>query len=171
MLNALSKLTCAGALAAMFAVPAPAQADADDVARAIAGIAAVAIIAKAIDNRSDRSGSAVTAASNGRVVEYATGTPDRRRIIDGRISRYDGYKSGKKRRGYKKLALPNRCLRVIETRRGSRYGYGDRCLQRNYRHANKLPNDCETRVRTRNGVRTIFGARCLARDGWRVARH
>ncbi|WP_413719076.1 hypothetical protein [Silicimonas sp. MF1-12-2] len=151
--------------------PAPAAAaDGKDIAKIIAGIAVVGIIAKAIDDRKDRkeASRAATGTDFGRL---GSGD-DRRRTIDGTIRPYhrDQDRHGPKPgRGYKQLALPEQCLVTVETGRGDRLAYGARCLDRRYKFASKLPQSCETVVRTPRGFRTVYGARCLARDGWRVA--
>lgn len=157
------------ALALATAGVMPAQAGNNDLAKAIAGIAAIAIIAKAVDDRSDRrkAASATVGASRLGSVEQ-TYRHDGRRIIDGRVRPYDN-KGPKAGRGYKKQPLPQACLRVIETSRRDRLAYGSRCLDRNFRFASKLPRQCAVAVRTNRGVRTFYGARCLDRDGWRVA--
>ena len=153
------------AVAAGLVAPAPARADNDDLAKAILGIAAIAIIANAIDDRNDRKASSTLRAGRlGSVDRY-----DRYRDDDG-IYRHGKRRGPKARRGYKKHALPRSCLREVETRRGDRLFYGSRCLNRNFRFASKLPDHCETLVRTRRGFRSFFAARCLRRDGWRVAR-
>ncbi len=154
------------AMAASLTAPATARADGDDIAKAIVGIAAIAIIAKAIDDRNDRDNfTTVGSRRLGSVNQF-----DGRSVIDGRIRRLDSRRGPKARRGYKKQALPRTCLRVVETSRGDRLVYGSRCLNRNFRFAAKLPGNCETAVRTRRGFRTVYGARCLRRDGWKVAR-
>ena len=153
------------ALAGSLAMPAPAHADTSDVARALAGIAAIALIAKAIDDRRDRKrSSGITAGNLGSYEQY-----DGRRVIDGTIRRHDRHlrRGG---HGIKKHPLPQACLRVIETSRGDRLAYGARCVNRNFRFASRLPERCETVVRTPRGFRTVYGARCLRRDGWKVAR-
>ncbi len=156
------------ALALATANVAPAQADNKDLAKVILGIAAVAIIAKTIDDRKDRRAAPVPTVGASRLgsVEQSYGR-DGRRVIDGHVRPYDkgGPKAG---RGYKKQPLPRACLRVIETERRDRLAYGSRCLQRNYKFASRLPDRCETAVRTNRGVRTFYGARCLDREGWRV---
>jgi len=72
--------------------------------------------------------------------------------------------------GFKRRPLPDQCLRIVDTRRGDRLVYGERCLNRTYRHADKLPTACTRYIRTNRGLRPVFGARCLAGDGWQVAR-
>lgn len=172
----LTSMIASIALVGATAMPAPARADANDLARVLAGVAAVAIIAKAIDNRRRDDSDGRTFAGRLGPIEHDDGgykyyDGHGRRIIDGRIRDYDPHRHGPKaKRGYKKRPLPEACLRTVETRRGDRLAYSARCLERKYRHASKLPGHCETLVRTRRGYRAVFGARCLARDGWRVAR-
>lgn len=150
-------------------IPAPAAAQDNDLAKIIAGLAVAGIVAKAIDDRKDRKDAT-------RQVEVAGAERERisngirlgnRRVIDGNVSRYE---RPQLRAGYKRLRLPDRCLRTVETTRGNRLAYGARCLDRRYKHARRLPRACETIVRTPRGYRTVFGARCLRRDGWTVAR-
>lgn len=161
------------ALAGSLAIPTTAQADENDLAKIIAGAVAIGIIAKAVDNKQKRkSSSSTTSAARAGQLGSLDGfgrTNDGRRIITGTIRDYDrsGPKPG---RGYKKTPLPRSCLRIVETRRGDRLAYGERCVNRNFKHASKLPNSCETVVRTPRGLRTVFGAQCLRRDGWKVAR-
>jgi len=158
----IASLAIAGSLIA----PAPARADSAEFARALAGIAAIAIIAKAIDRRNDRDNlTTIGSRRLGSVEQF-----DGRRVIDGRIRQLDNRHGPKARRGYKKHALPRTCLRVVDTSRGDRLAYGARCVNRNFRFASKLPGSCETVVRTRRGFRTVYGARCLRRNGWIVAR-
>ncbi|MDD9923869.1 MAG: hypothetical protein OXQ92_16550 [Boseongicola sp.] len=154
------------AIALGMAVPAPAQADSDDLAKWIAGAAALAIIAKAIDDRNDRKKAAASAHRRS-VEQYST--YDNRRIIDGTIRPYHKNRDTKIKAARNK-PLPRTCLRVIETNRGERLGYQSRCLERNYRYADRLPRSCETIVRTNGRFQSIYGARCLRRDGWKVAR-
>ena len=157
--------------------PAPAAADRDDVAKIILGLAVAGIVAKVIDDRKDRKRSAAT--QNTSRYPYYESFDDRRRndtfdnrrrnrSIDGEFRRR-GDQGRRNNRGFKQYALPNQCLRFLDTARGDRQVYGSRCLQRNYKFAKKLPRQCEIKVRTNRGVRTVYGRRCLARDGWQVA--
>ena len=170
-MNRIATIT-ATALAAVGIAMAPAAADGDDIAKIIAGLAVAGIIAKAIDDRRDKKRAERAAAA--KAAEFPRlGTGNKgRRTIDGTIRPYhrdDDQRWPKLRAGYKRKALPDRCLLTVETARGNRLAYGAHCLDRRYRHANKLPRACETVVRTPRGFRTVYGARCLARDGWRVA--
>ena len=148
----------------------PAQANGDDLARAILGIAAVGIIAKAIDDRNDRRNKTTATIGASRLRSVEQNSRFGGRIVDGRIRPYESNRTHSKR-GFKKQPLPQRCLRVVETSRGDRLAYGARCLNQNFRFASRLPDRCETAVRTNRRFRTVFGARCLRRDGWNVARY
>ena len=162
------KTALAAALALGLAVQPQqvAAAEGEDIAKALAGLAALAIIAKAVDDRKDsKKRKAAETTRSGRIGNF--GSRDNRRIIDGRVLPY----GRAERRDYRKLALPKECLRRVETRFGSRPAYASNCLDHNYRHARHLPEACETLIRTSRGLRAVYGARCLARDGWRVARH
>jgi|GEM_PF-3557070 len=144
--------------------PVQATADTDDVAKVLAGIAVLGILAKAAENRSERKKARDTTPQEwSRYNQFET--------IDGELRRY-GEPRQKKTHGYKKNnPLPDRCLFVLDTDRGrDRLVYGQRCLARSYKFTKKLPEQCKRLVRTDNGRRVVFGARCLQADGWKVAR-
>lgn len=146
---------------------APVKAESNDLAKAVLGIAAVAIIAKSIDDRNDRRREAKATVGASRL-----GSVDRHhdgRELRGTVRPFNGF-GPKAGRGYKKSPLPQSCLRIVDKGRRDRLAYGARCLDQNYRFASKLPARCETAVRTPRGLRTVYGARCLERDGWIVAR-
>jgi hypothetical protein len=147
--------------------PAQVSADAEDVAKVVAGVAILGLIAKSINDRDDRQSQSVTTTQFSRV----NSLDDRRgtRIIRGNIKRHSAIK-GKSGKKYKRAALPQRCLRILDTSRRDRLVYPQRCLTQNYRYANRLPETCQRQVRTNRGIRNVYLARCLARDGWRVAR-
>ena len=147
--------------------------DRNDVARALLGVAAVAIIAKAIDDRNDRKDAARSRSSHhagSGFNEFVNGSASGVRVIDGRIR--DGRivsPASRAHRGFKQLPLPASCNVIVETRYGDRAAYSRSCLDRHYKFASKLPGACETLVRTPRGYRAVYGARCLDRDGWKVA--
>ena len=150
---------------ALAPVPATAAPDGEDIAAALAGIAILGLIAKSASDRDDRR-DRVTRSTR---VRHGDVFRDRR-ILDGDLRRPGQRFDRIDRHGYKRVALPQRCVRFLDTNRGTRLVYGRHCLNRSYKHARKLPQHCERLVRTNRGLRTVFGARCLARDGWRVAR-
>ncbi len=138
----------------------------EDLAKVLAGLAVLGITAKIIDDRKDRRRNTVTTSRTSR---FDTIEGDRR-IIRGDLRRPDQNRALRNTRPARKKPLPDRCLRILDTDRGDRFVYGERCLNRNYVYANRLPDRCERLVRTDRGLRTVYGARCLARDGWKVAR-
>lgn len=149
----------------------PAHADGDDLAKAILGIAAVAIIAKSVDDRKDRRRAAAreNEATIGASRLGSRERPHAGRTFSGSISPFER-RGPKAAKGYKKTRLPKSCLRIVNTGRGDRVAYAGRCLERNFKFASKLPNRCETFVRTNRGLRSVYGERCLRREGWTVAR-
>ena len=158
---ALSAVTALGIAVS----PAPAAADSNDIAKVLAGLAVLGIVAKVADDRRDRRKAAAAAST-----PYYGSIDHDGRIIDGELRRIDEPRAGKVR-GYKKRPLPDRCLRVLENNRGrDRLVYANRCLNRNYQFASKLPEHCKRVIRTHRGDRVVFASRCLSRDGWRVAR-
>lgn len=147
--------------------PVPAAADGEDLAKALAGLAVLGLIAKAVDDRNDRRKARAAEVSRLNTFDDRRGT----RIIGGELRRPgEAHRRGHGSARYKSVALPDRCLRLLDTDRRDRLVYARHCLNRNYRHANRLPERCEWQVRTDRGLRTVYGARCLARDGWQVAR-
>ena len=127
---------------------APARADSEDLARALAGIAALAIIGKAIHDRRKDDDVVTRRTGRGPIIEP--------RPLPRRVAR---------------RALPAQCLRHAETDRGPRRVFGARCLERHYRHAHTLPRDCGRRVWTHRGWRYGYGVRCLRNRGYEIARY
>ncbi|WP_108483698.1 hypothetical protein [Oceaniglobus ichthyenteri] len=62
--------------------------------------------------------------------------------------------------------VPSQCLRILQTRNGTRRIFTNRCLQRNMTNVHRLPQECWVRVRTDEGPRQGYGARCLNKRGW-----
>jgi hypothetical protein len=48
--------------------------------------------------------------------------------------------------------------------------FGRRCLENNFRHANRLPQQCAQQIRTHRGTRYGYDARCLRGAGYSLAR-
>jgi hypothetical protein len=148
----------AAAIAATIAITgfaaAPARADGDDVARALAGIAALALIARAIDKRNDER--AVTRQQHNFQPHFNAPAPIKPRPLPPQVSR--------------KL-LPEQCLRTFDGPYGQTRAFGARCLSRNYTFADHLPRQCAEQVFTRNGTGWAYNARCLRRQGYQIARN
>ena len=147
--------------------PMPAAADTSDVAKVLGGLAVLGIIAKTVDDRRDRKKAAAAAQRRNawRTIENS----GRDGAFRGELRRIDDKRKTKVNKA-KKRALPDRCARIAETGRRDRLVYLNRCLKRNYKHANRLPEFCKREIRTSRGLRTVYGAGCLRRDGWKVAR-
>lgn len=131
----------------------------DDIARWIAGIAALAIIGAAVsdrnDNRSNRKVTHGSRHSNAKSHNWAR---------HGNVTRH---KQTKRNR----YALPAKC-RVAGNLQGHTVrGFSARCLQRNNVNVQALPRHCALRYRDRNKPVTVFTGRCLRQQGYTVARH
>ncbi len=129
----------------------PARASDQDLARALAGIAVLAIIGKAIHdhNKDDDRVRQKSFVNRQTLIEP--------RPLPNRVSR---------------RVLPRQCLRTVETRNGNtRRVLGARCLERNYRFSSQLPRSCARQVETRRGWRWAYGARCLRQNGYQIARY
>jgi hypothetical protein len=153
-------------------VPASAGPDGEDIAKALAGLAVLGLIAHSANDRKKKRRAAAAQTVTNPYGSIEHGLPSGR-VIEGEIRRpgQPGQKGNYWQDRARDVALPDQCLLVVRTDRGDRTAYGKRCLQRNYRHYTKLPNDCRLQVRTDRGVRQVYGARCLRRDGWQVARY
>lgn len=144
--------TLAAALALTGAAATPAQAaDDEDIARAIAGIAALFIIGRAISESRER---------------------DRDRDPAPQVRRdraSDWTRDRLREHGFHRL-LPRECFAVQETRRGPQPYFGKRCLQRHYRWADRLPARCEIRIEGYRHDRVGYSPRCLRHAGYRMDR-
>ena len=132
--------------------PRPAQAEnGEAIVGVIVGVAALALIAKAIeDNREEEKARAQRATR-------VDATPNSTRIN----------RHGQHSRLYNRSRiLPDQCFRTIETRSGVRRVFGQRCLQRNGVNTARLPGACAFQVRTQRGIRTVYAGRCLRQNGW-----
>lgn len=158
---------------AVTAVGAPARADGDDLAKALAGIAALAIIGKAIhDSRDDDDKVTHNPPpywnQNGgypyyHVPQYPTYKPQpyparpwptQPRPLPPQVSRMD---------------LPAQCLRSFEVNRKTVRLLGAPCLKNNYRYSGSLPKACEFSFSNRDGRHTGYEPQCLRQRGYRVA--
>ena len=66
--------------------------------------------------------------------------------------------------------LPQQCFRGYDTRAGSVFMFGSRCLEDNYSFTSRLPQHCAQQVRTDQGEESGFDARCLRSEGYSLAR-
>ena len=149
------------ALSVTFAATAPTYAqgaDRQDIGKLLIGLAAVAVIGSAIEQNRDRP---------------ETTTPVRNHQQWSGINRNNNWSDlnrQQERTRENRRALPYHCLRRIETRFGTQRMFGKRCLENNYRHANRLPGRCAVRVFSSNGPRNGFDPLCLREQGYRTDR-
>jgi len=135
-----------------------AQAGNRDVARAIAGIAAVAIIAGALNDRNKRR-------THGKVTRRYDPAP----VVTPRSLP----------RRAQRRALPRHCMIRAQSRHGQpRRVFGKRCLNRNYTFTDSLPRACAVRIsgqgrhgNHRHGThkRAGYSAGCLRQHGYHLA--
>ncbi len=145
---------------------APARADTKDVAKALAGIAALAIIADAVkDNDRDRRDRDYKYKSRDREHDYTWGGRDRHDRY-----RYDDLRPRPLPDRVRGRNLPGQCMVRITGRNIDARAFDERCLARNRVHVNRLPNDCVLRVRGGHPSQTYYAAPCLRAHGYRMAR-
>jgi len=166
MMSRFTKFVLSGVTAislALTPMSAAAAPDGEDIAKTLAGLAILGLIANAANERRSSRSTTVRRSNNN-----AFSTIEGSRVIDGKIRRPGELKH--RYRGARRAALPDRCVRILTTSRGDRTVYGGRCLSRDYIYASQLPAECKRQVRTNNNrVRTVYSPRCLRRDGWQVA--
>lgn len=132
---------------------APAQADDRRTARTVATILGLAVAGVIIHDATKDRGDRYVAPQPKRHVQ-----PQRRiepRPLPQRVNR---------------KILPQQCLRSYPTRNGKTQMFGSRCLEQNYRAANRLPQNCAVQIRTDRGPRAGYDARCLSRSGYSLGR-
>lgn len=125
----------------------PARAD-EDVAKVIAGLAALAILGAAINKANDND-------HDGYVARRPAYTPPpvyRPKPLPRRVARYN---------------LPGKCLREFRGFSGRKL-LGEKCLRKNYRHVARLPQNCRVTFWNGRKNKTAYKSRCLMRNGYRI---
>ena len=135
--------------------------DRDDVGKLLFGLAAIAVIGTAIDQNRNRN------RDRNRTTQ-AHQTP-RSGGINPNNSWSDLNREHEANNNGRRT-LPRSCLQTVETRFGNQRLFGQRCLERNFRHVNRLPDRCAVRVYTTNGPRRGFDPHCLREQGFRSDR-
>lgn len=135
---------------------APARAGDDDIAKWIAGAAALAIVGAAISEHESKKRKRRAIRQQQQLQQYYDnhGYTD----VDPRPNPWHG-----------KL-LPASC-RVTKRLHGQKIrGFGRHCLKRNNVNVRALPQECAYRIKRNDGrKRVIFGSRCLRDFGYQVA--
>ena len=150
------------------ALSAPARAaDAEDVAGALFGIAALALIGKAISdhNKDDEVIAQPTHHKHHTHKklhahkEFHTHKkhvhPLKPRPLPPSVSRFD---------------VPAHCLRDVTVNRRHVRLLGSGCLNRHYRHVHSLPRSCQFQFRDRHRSYTTYEPYCLRQHGYRITR-
>ncbi|MDX8350363.1 hypothetical protein SLH49_20425 [Cognatiyoonia sp. IB215446] len=151
-------IAAAASLSLVCASPATAQNfDREDLGKLLIGLAAVAVIGAAIEENRNRD-------SSTRVHDNHSGGINRNNSWSDLGSRNDWSNHNSRNRH----VLPRQCFRNVETRFGTQRMFGQRCLERNYRHVNSLPGRCAVRVYTDDGPRRGFDPLCLRERGYRA---
>ena len=139
-------LVAIAALSAAALAPSPARAASEeDIARILAGLAALAIVGKALSDR-DRD-------DDDKPPVIA---PHRSKPKDHYRPRHDA------------KTVPVRCLRTYETRQGVRRVVMRDCAERTVAEPWELPRQCLLRVQTRHGPAEAYGGRCMRQHGYRL---
>lgn len=179
----------ATALALLGATTVPARADGEDVAKIIAGIAALAIIGKAIDNRNDRKDKPAEVIPVHPKPRWDDDRPrheppryGRPRHDDDRYGRprYDDDRYGyprpdrprhdAPRRDTRAPVLPGACALELATPQGrTATVYSARCLDREG-FSHRLPRQCASDYSIRGRTDRVYDARCLVDAGFRIRR-
>ena len=137
--------------------------DRDDVGKLLFGLAAIAVIGKAIEQNRERD----------RDRDRNRSTQVHQTPQSGGINRNNSWSDLNREHqttNNGRRALPHACLRTVETRFGNQRLFGQRCLERNYCHVNRLPERCAVRVYTNDGPRRGFDPLCLREQGFRSDR-
>lgn len=149
----------ATALALMTATPTPVRADtrSDDFAKAIAALAAIAIIGSALNEKDNKPDHRATVPQRPRYDENPRGHRHRHNY---QAPRHD-YRAA--------LRLPAQCAIEVRSRRHTTVAYTERCL----RHSGidqRLPRQCEVSIGRHGRDRTAYDENCLLNSGFRMQR-
>ena len=154
----------------------PARAD-EDLLRALALFAGVAVVGKVIkDNRDDRKEKEEEKrrVQQNRVEDrYVYVAPEYTRPVIRSAPRNDVIRRVEPRPLPRRVArslLPGDCLRSWSTRDGRERVFDRKCLKNNYDYTNSLPNSCRVKFRVNKKTRHGYDARCLRQEGFMLAR-
>lgn len=156
MLRTLQASALSLALALGIALPKPAVAGEQDIARAILGALTLYAIGDAIgkaraDNRRDPA---------------PVYTPPRH-DNDWRYRHGDDHDKDRWKSNYKARAIPAVC--AFDRNRPTQRAYiAADCLDRNRVTTRYLPRDCRVTIETRGQRETFYSSRCLQREGYRI---
>ncbi|MEH6674042.1 MULTISPECIES: hypothetical protein [unclassified Sulfitobacter] len=173
------------AITAFTAVPAAAGDRNRDLAKIAVGVLGVAIVGKIIHDKNkrddERARQEVSKHRHAPDTVYRAPRPPRAEHVPvyraPKAQRHveprplpKGYKRQQYDRHANAKLLPKQCFQSFDTRRGQVLMFGRRCLENNFRHADRLPQQCAQQIRTHRGTRNGYDARCLRGAGYSLAR-
>ncbi|MEO0939413.1 MAG: hypothetical protein AAFY38_14770 [Pseudomonadota bacterium] len=141
----------AGTAIAITTFAAPARADNDDAAKALAVLLGLVVVGKIISDRNDDHREVYSKPRPVKPAPHPHPRPLPRQV--------------------NKKLLPQTCFRTFNTHRAQVRAFGERCLKKNYQFTRSLPRHCIQQVETRRGWGWAYGARCLRDRGYKLARH
>lgn len=147
-----SVLSIGALVSTLSAAPASAG-DRDDVGRFLGAAATLFIIGKIIQSETN----------DGR---HHTAAPVRQRDVV--TPRRQTPRAHRPVVAPRRADLPRQCLIAVNGG-ATNYVLGKRCVERNYRSANRLPGACKVTLRGNRADRVAYSLRCLRRDGYQVA--
>ncbi|WP_370229358.1 hypothetical protein [Cognatishimia sp.] len=68
----------------------------------------------------------------------------------------------------RRKALTAACIRRHNTYSGKVKVFGQKCLQKHYRHADSLPRHCKVRLATTKGTKRGYSIPCLRNEGYYI---
>lgn len=146
------------ALSLALSVPTTAHAGNDDVAKALAGLALIAIVGAALADNNGRAQVQVTPPQT---------YPNRREDVRG----HDDHRRDNWGHNARRVApLPEACSIELSRHGETRELYNSRCLRRTYANFDALPSDCQTTYHQNGHSRNGFNASCLRQYGYRAER-
>lgn len=148
----ISTILSASIAVTSMAVPAQAGDREDEIAAILFGLATLAIIGNAIEDRNDNRPRAQVTVRPPTQPRHTTTQPRRPS---------DGINIPRNRR-----VLPAHCLVQVNGNQGQVRMFGRRCLQNVYRYANRLPQRCAIFVETPRHTRYGYRPRCLRNLGF-----
>jgi len=146
------------ALSLALSVPTTAQAGNDDIAKALAGLAMIAIVGAALSDNNGRANVQVTPTQS-----YSNRRQD---VRDQDHHRRDDWGHGSRRAA----PLPEVCSVELNRHGETRDVFNSRCLRRTYANYDVLPSDCQTTYRQNGHARNGLDASCLRQYGFRTER-
>ena len=162
-------LVAALVLTSIGATPAAARDRNREAAQVLAGVAALFVLGKIIeDNRDRKKKKAQQVSRKKHYYEAPRPAPRQKRKYQPRKKTAPIHPRPLPRD--LRLRLPNRCEVTARTRHGWTSGYRASCLRQNFAGYRNLPDRCRRDARFNGRVGTIYSSACLRDRGYKVSR-